>query len=154
MKNESKVAEDKRPIVRIIYEKATFGAAPLHFQVVGDSRWHPCQFVNNPDLASVSFSDGSVYYVNGTDKPSSDSGDSPLPSAELAAHADPDSGLEDFEADLTDAVTGSVTETGNEQDNSVGAGEFSVNLRSLFQPPSSSDNSTSVDDASETPEEK
>ncbi len=110
MRNESKRATDNRSIVRIIYEKATFTAAPTHFQVSGDDRWHPCQFVHNKDLAAVSFSDGSVYYVDSKEPLVANTAGPEVPESGLSGDTDNDPDLGDLEAELVDTVTEQQTD--------------------------------------------
>ncbi|KAK0039442.1 hypothetical protein Bpfe_031119 [Biomphalaria pfeifferi] len=63
MTNSSQENYDTRPITRIIYEKATFGAPPTHFKIDGDPRWHPVSFADNPALSQVKFADQSISYI-------------------------------------------------------------------------------------------
>lgn len=64
-KNHSTISIDHRNLKRILYEKASFQAVPTHFQLEGSDILHPVQFVENPLLATILFSDGTTHYVNG-----------------------------------------------------------------------------------------
>lgn len=68
MTNISTHSKDLRSVLRIIYEKAAFGAVPTHFQMDAPvehlhDTWFPVQFVENPLLSAVQFSDGTVIQV-------------------------------------------------------------------------------------------
>lgn len=64
MKNKSHEALDSRSLLRILYEKATFGAVPTHFKINGHEAWHPVQFVENNLLEALTFSDGTTHFVS------------------------------------------------------------------------------------------
>lgn len=61
--NASKIAEDHRPIQRIIFEKANFGACPVEYKISSSETWHPVQWNRDPELVAVRFSDGSVHHI-------------------------------------------------------------------------------------------
>lgn len=64
MTNKSHQALDSRSLLRILYEKATFGAVPTHFKIDGHDYWHPVQFVENRLLTALTFSDGTTHFVS------------------------------------------------------------------------------------------
>lgn len=98
MTNISTHSKDLRSVLRIIYEKAAFGAVPTHFQMDAPvehlhDTWFPVQFVENPLLSAVQFSDGTVIQV----RPN-------------RVHT-----WEDAEADLAQAVTDGLTEDARQE---------------------------------------
>jgi hypothetical protein len=64
MNNYSHESEDTRPITRVLYEKAAFGAVPVTYKLHNDDRLHPVQFIKHPELGSVQFSDGTTIVVS------------------------------------------------------------------------------------------
>ena len=61
--SSSSVSADGRTLERIIYEKAAMGAMPTFFNIHGDHRNHPVQFVKHPHLNAIMFSDGTTIHV-------------------------------------------------------------------------------------------
>ncbi len=61
--NHSAESKDGRAIGRSIMEKAAFGAVPVDYKIESHHDWQTVQWMHNPELFAVRFSDGSVIYV-------------------------------------------------------------------------------------------
>lgn len=62
--NHSAESTDGRAIGRIIMEKAAFGAVPVDYKIESHPDWQTVQWMHNPELFAVRFSDGSTIYVS------------------------------------------------------------------------------------------
>jgi hypothetical protein len=136
--NGSRSSTDARSILRIIYEKANFGAAPVSFKIEGDDRDHPCQFVKNPALSAVTFSDGSTVYVDSrtVDGHGAGGGADDPDSRELSDHSDQQA-LDNVEQQISNETIDSVADDTAEQGPDGYYNEPRVDLTAMFQTPAS-----------------